>query len=424
MARPVAAVTDGDGPPRALGSVDLLAQYVLVPRIAVAGLTFLAVERQPGALPVLLVAMPLIVALNYAALRHWAYVVDELRVSGKPLYLVLDVALAITVIGSVGVGSPIVLYLVGSGLLAGLLYPLRFALAASIAATLLYAAVLATHAGSAPGVVDVHTSVTLPVLVLASGPVAARLRDLLRRSERDAADLARLTQATAIQDERLRMARELHDNVTKNLHGIWLLSRSVPPALDRGDLPQARRTVEVIAETAHRVVGHARQVIHGLRDGDDLAEFSTALAATVDQAGAGHGLEIAVEVAPGVDDAVRAVPGGLGDGAARQLLAIVGEAVHNTVKHAAALGIDVRATVDEGELRVTVRDDGEGFVPVDPAGLAATGHFGLVGMRERAQRCGATVLVDSAVHLGTCVTVTLPLRPAVVDVEAGLARVS
>jgi hypothetical protein len=145
---------------RALDAIERLCQYVLLMRLAVAGLALLVWQSQDPGRPTLYLAAGVIVALNYAALRHWPTVIDKVRLADKPWYLILDVVVAATLVGVSGTGTPMVLYLVGSGLLAGLVFTARLAAAATLAATATYVGVLIGHAGLSPGGLDVHSTVT------------------------------------------------------------------------------------------------------------------------------------------------------------------------------------------------------------------------------------------------------------------------
>ncbi|MCZ9340636.1 ATP-binding protein, partial [Streptomyces sp. TRM76130] len=106
----------------------------------------------------------------------------------------------------------------------------------------------------------------------------------------------------------------------------------------------------------------------------------------------------------------RAVPP-VAPAVARQVLTIAGEALENAHRHAAATRVDVRAGVHDDHLRVTVRDDGTGL----PEGtsleeLRRTGHFGLVGMAERAASIGARIRIGPGERArGTEVRLDLPL---------------
>jgi signal transduction histidine kinase len=92
----------------------------------------------------------------------------------------------------------------------------------------------------------------------------------------------------------------------------------------------------------------------------------------------------------------------------RELLRIAQEALSNAVHHASARHIDVRLCYDEGSVKLSVSDDGRGFDASASPGAAA-GHFGLVGMRERAASIGAFA-VESQPGKGTKVEVTVNMR--------------
>ncbi len=92
-----------------------------------------------------------------------------------------------------------------------------------------------------------------------------------------------------------------------------------------------------------------------------------------------------------------------------EALRIAGEALANARKHAACRAVRVTCAYGRRALRLEVRDDGRGF---DPDRAAANGHFGLVGMRERAGAIGARLTVESAPGRGTAVRLELPLNDA------------
>ena len=88
---------------------------------------------------------------------------------------------------------------------------------------------------------------------------------------------------------------------------------------------------------------------------------------------------------------------------------VVQEAIANAVKHAAAQAVRVRCVFGARQLRVTIADDGKGFT-VDPDFRAYGGHWGLLGMRERAGQIGAKVAVRSSPGQGVRVTLLVPYR--------------
>jgi signal transduction histidine kinase len=130
-------------------------------------------------------------------------------------------------------------------------------------------------------------------------------------------------------------------------------------------------------------------------------EFTAALRTAVEECTRGTGLSPAYEVEGQprpVDPEVEAV-----------VFRVVQEALANVVKHAAAQSVRVRCVFGARQLRVTIDDDGKGFT-VDPDFRAYGGHWGLLGMRERAGQIGAKVAVRSSPGQGARVTLLVPYR--------------
>jgi signal transduction histidine kinase len=89
----------------------------------------------------------------------------------------------------------------------------------------------------------------------------------------------------------------------------------------------------------------------------------------------------------------------------QQIYRIAQEALTNVLKHAGARRLGVQFTRSDGRLTLLIRDDGRGF---ETANGHINGHYGLHGMRERADLIGATLTVQSAIQHGTAVRLTLP----------------
>jgi len=96
------------------------------------------------------------------------------------------------------------------------------------------------------------------------------------------------------------------------------------------------------------------------------------------------------------------------------LYRIAQEALSNVARHAGAARADVYLHFDENEIRLTIQDDGKGFVvPETPAEMAPNGHFGLLGVQERAEAIGAHLQIASELEQGTRIQVFLSLKEAV-----------
>jgi signal transduction histidine kinase len=131
--------------------------------------------------------------------------------------------------------------------------------------------------------------------------------------------------------------------------------------------------------------------------------FTEAVRSVARQVSAGHKVEIIVE--PTNELPV------LADFIAGNLLLIVQEAVHNALKHAkpAQIHITLTASADSTTFVVVVQDDGSGFVMGSQPG-ASSGHFGLEGIRERAERLGGKLELNSTLGSGTTLLIEVPLR--------------
>lgn len=120
--------------------------------------------------------------------------------------------------------------------------------------------------------------------------------------------------------------------------------------------------------------------------------------------GGGTGVPVRVDAEAGAD---------LPAPARREMVTIVREALENVRRHADASRVDIVTAVIDGDLEVRVRDDGKGMPgrPDDPGwldALARGGHYGLVGMHERARRAGGRLAVRSVPGGGTEVTASMP----------------
>ena len=241
-------------------------------------------------------------------------------------------------------------------------------------------------------------------LVLA-GQVAelARAEAALRDSERAERE-ARLAAREAQAAERARLARDLHDSVSQALFSMSMHARTAQLALTRvphADAGPLARAVSQLRELAAGALAEMRALILELRP-DALAEEGL-VAALARQAAAICAREQLPVTVEGPDD-----PLPLPAGAAEHCYRVALEALHNTVKHAAASHATVTIVAADGSVRVSVADDGAGF---DPA-LARPGHLGLRTMAERARAAGGDLEVVTAPGAGTRIQLTVPARPA------------
>jgi signal transduction histidine kinase len=233
----------------------------------------------------------------------------------------------------------------------------------------------------------------------AYGPRDAALALAIARQAAVAMENARLherARQAAVLEERQRLARELHDSVTQALYGVSLYVEAAGRALVDGETAPVAANLAEIRATVQEALGEMRLLLFGLRP-PPLEEHGLA--------GALESRLRAVEARAGLVTEFH------GDGAARlppeteqELYRLAQEALNNVLKHAHAARVTARLAVDADRAALEIVDDGVGFEPA----LANTAGLGLRGMRERAERLGGTLRVDSAPGAGTRVRVEVP----------------
>ncbi len=205
------------------------------------------------------------------------------------------------------------------------------------------------------------------------------------------------------EEERRRIARELHDEVGQSLTGLIMSLDAVEQAFsaDAGGRGDLRRYVTEARDIASGTLQEIRRVIFDLRPTllDDLG-----LAAAVDWY-AKTSLTKA-----GIQPVVRAsgLDGRLPQRVEIALYRLVQEAVANVIKHSYARQCTVSLTGSDGAVDTVVEDDGRGFDP-DKISRAGEEHLGIVGMHERVRSLGGQFAIDSRPGGGTRVHIRLPL---------------
>ncbi len=216
----------------------------------------------------------------------------------------------------------------------------------------------------------------------------------LRRTEEELRSLAaRLF--TSHEEERRRVARELHDDISQQLamlaNDVEQLRQRIPD-----DQAEVRGRLEALREAAAALSDELRRISHALHPSilDDLG-LPTALRSLV--------AEFAEREHMPSNFTHRNVPGGLSHEVAGTLYRISQEALRNVAKHAGRTHVRVSLIGTDSVLRLSIRDLGEGFDPSDGRGL------GLISMEERARLVGGTFRISSALGEGTTVQVEVPL---------------
>jgi PAS domain S-box-containing protein len=206
---------------------------------------------------------------------------------------------------------------------------------------------------------------------------------------------------SAMLAERTRLAREIHDTLLQGFTGVGLRVLAVANRVT--GQPETAAALTEVLTLAQKTLEEARRAVWDMRSPSlGGAEFSVALRKVGEDATRGSGLALTYEV--------RGLARPLDPAAEEVAFRIVQEAIANTVRHAAAETLRVRCTYGTHRMRLSVRDDGKGFI-VDPDFRAYGGHWGLLGMRERANQVGAKLLVRSSPGRGTEVILLIPYAP-------------
>jgi signal transduction histidine kinase len=235
----------------------------------------------------------------------------------------------------------------------------------------------------------------------------ARRRDAeesLRTSQRELEGLSERLMS-AQEEERKRIAQDLHDSVGQSLSAIKYSLERAQVLARRQELKGAADVVESAVERVQRVMEEVRGISMNLRPAilDDLGAASAVKSLCRDW----HDVytEIAIDTAIEVKDAD--IPPMLGTNVYRA----VQESLNNVARHAGAHRVEVAMRLEDGTLAVTVQDDGTGFaINGDVRRLVDRPELrGLRGLRERTERSGGRCMVSSAPGRGTLVRLEWPV---------------
>lgn len=196
-----------------------------------------------------------------------------------------------------------------------------------------------------------------------------------------AASAARIESLT-LQNERQRMARELHDTLAQGLTGLVLQLEAVRAHLASSNTERAAAIVDQALRRARSTLDESRAAI------DDLRLAPVDLGASIRERL--DGFTQATGIPCELDLSLR--ENGFSPEVADHALNILSEALVNVTRHAQAKHVHVRVKAQEDRLELEVHDDGKGF---DPQREEEAGHYGLLGMRERARLAGGVLTIES-----------------------------
>jgi signal transduction histidine kinase/ligand-binding sensor domain-containing protein len=209
-------------------------------------------------------------------------------------------------------------------------------------------------------------------------------------------------------NERMRIARDLHDTLLQSFHGLLLRFQTAMDLLPNR-ATEAKQVLGSAIDQAADAITEGRDAVQGLRSStmetNDLADaIRTVGEELAADEGANRGVVLRVE-AQGAPRALHPI-------VRDEILRIAGEALRNAFRHAHAAQIEVELRYDERDLRLRVRDDGKGIDPKVLNRGGREGHFGMHGMRERTKLIGGKLTVWSGLDSGTEVELSIPAAHA------------
>jgi signal transduction histidine kinase len=326
-----------------------------------------------------------------------------------PSFLVCDLFISMGILTITGAESPFFYFTLGTALLAGVLYGWRGAGVLSVAILAFYWAGLSLGLANADDE-SFQLIIGLPALYPLCAAAGAAVRNLLDRQALVEAELAEAERVSVVERERARLAREMHDSLAKTIQGISLNASSLPVWVKR-DPTRAMTEAEHIAQAARLASSEARELLTDMRSDLLEAPLGTAVCSFLTSWSERSGVAAVCDA----DENCDATPE-----TRWELFSIVREALRNIESHAGADKVRLVLGYDGDDIVLEIADDGDGFdIPSDLGDLKAGGHFGVIGMTERAERVGGQLDLDSKPGEGCGLRVVVP---ALTPVERGSAQ--
>lgn len=207
---------------------------------------------------------------------------------------------------------------------------------------------------------------------------------------------------SAASEERLRIARDLHDNFLQTLSAIKLYLERCRLLIDK-DTEKAKSSIERLHEISTEGLADVRSYLSQLRlMGPDPSQFGQAVERSALEAAARCGFTVHTEL----DIAEKILTPQISLAAFQ----VMRELLNNVVKHAQAKNVWIRIVSGSDRMEIEVRDDGKGFDLAEGRRASERGHLGLVGIEERVKELDGIFALKSELGAGTTARISLPVR--------------
>ncbi|MEN1990531.1 sensor histidine kinase [Paenibacillus hubeiensis] len=239
--------------------------------------------------------------------------------------------------------------------------------------------------------------VVVSYAVLFYRQVNARVRTLTFLHELEKAH--QKVEELTLTSERQRMARDLHDTLAQGLAGIIMQLEAVDEHMNRGSFPRAHEIVRSSMGQARKTLADARKAIDDLRTKATPAiSFGEAVLEQIQRFQQATGIKVELDGKS---------PPDISKVQMEHVLHILSESLMNIARHAQATIASVRMAEEKGVFHLIIIDNGVGF-SVDRIGKQS-GHYGIIGINERARLIGGSIEIASGKE-GTTIVLRVPLR--------------
>lgn len=224
---------------------------------------------------------------------------------------------------------------------------------------------------------------------------AQALADELEAANRQLTEYAAQVEDLTIANERQRMARDLHDTLSQGLAGLILKLEATDAHLANNHNDKARAIITDAMEQARVTLAEARNAIDDLRQ-PFLDDLDSAFHLEIDRFTNATGIPVHY-------DSIQTPP--LPDPVMETLIRTLAEVLTNVANHAQAQSVEVNVRMKDASLLMTLQDDGQGF----DAGSIPSGHYGILGIKERVRLVNGSVDIQSETGKGTTLKIEVPL---------------
>jgi signal transduction histidine kinase len=376
------------------GWLESVCKLIVTLRVGILLVTLLALRDQ-GDRQLLIAAILVAGLASFLPLRYWDRVGPSLV--RHPAWLAAEIVLTALILVLTGIESPFFYYTLGTALLGGLLYGAPGALVFSPILVGVYIWAIDARSDFDPVPHNFQTLIGQPALYIIVAAAGVATRNLLDRMADYEGQIADQERRAASEAERTSLARDLHDSLAKSVAGIGFGALALARKIEH-DPEGAKADARRLADDAREATREAREIIVALR-GDVDDGTRAALPQTLLEVARRWSASSGIPVETSIEDV-----GQLHPVAARELEWILREALGNVLQHANATRVGVHLRAFGSRAVLTIADDGRGFEMPEDGAEAPSGHFGLTGMRERAQLAGGELAVESAPGEGCVVS--------------------